>query len=152
MRRTQGGECGGHRHPADHAVDVLSGNAPDNLGPLELVEQSEANTGVPVDETWATDYGDGDTRQAFADVGRILIARVPGRSNRTHFPKEDFRLTLHVKTTVQPGGKVEFASPELEPGQTVDVVVLHESNAKGRSIMEILSSGPERRLFQTAKR
>ena len=58
---------------------------------------------------------------------------------------------LHMKTTVQPGGKVEFVSPELEAGQTVDVVVLHESNAKGRSIMEILNSGPERRLFQTAE-
>ena len=30
---------------------------------------------------------------------------------------------LHMKTTVQPGGKVEFASPELEAGQTLDVVV-----------------------------
>ena len=58
---------------------------------------------------------------------------------------------LHIRTTVQPGGKVEIASPELEAGQTVDVVVLHESNAKGRSIMEILNSGPERRLFQTAE-
>ena len=58
---------------------------------------------------------------------------------------------LHVRTMVQPGGKVEIASPELEAGQTVDVVVLHESNAKGRSIMEILNSGPERRLFQTAE-
>ena len=58
---------------------------------------------------------------------------------------------LHIKTTVQPGGKVEFASPELDAGQTVDVVVLHESNTKGRSIMEILNSGPERRLFRTGK-
>ena len=58
---------------------------------------------------------------------------------------------LHMKTTVQPGGKVEFASPELEAGQTVDVVVLHESNARGRSIMDILNSGPERRLFQTTE-
>ena len=58
---------------------------------------------------------------------------------------------LHVRTMVQPGGKVEFASPELEAGQTVDVVVLHESTAKGRSIMEILNSGPEQRLFQTAE-
>ena len=32
------------------AVEVLPGNAPDNLGALELVEQSEANTGVPVAE------------------------------------------------------------------------------------------------------
>ena len=30
------------------AVAVLPGNAPDNLGALELVEASEANTGVPV--------------------------------------------------------------------------------------------------------
>ena len=58
---------------------------------------------------------------------------------------------LLVRTTVLPGGKVEIVSPELEAGQTVDVVVLHESNAKGRSIMEILNSGPERRLFQTAE-
>ena len=58
---------------------------------------------------------------------------------------------LHVRTTVQPGGKVEIISPDLEAGQTVDVVVLHESTAKGRSIMEILNSGPECRLFQTAE-
>ena len=58
---------------------------------------------------------------------------------------------LHIKTTVQPGGKVEITSPELEDGQTVDVVVLHESSVKGRSIMEILNSGPEHRLFQTAE-
>ena len=56
---------------------------------------------------------------------------------------------LHVRTTVLPGGKVEIASPELEAGQTVDVVVLHESSAGGRPVMEILNSGPERRLFQT---
>ena len=58
---------------------------------------------------------------------------------------------LHLKTTVQPGGKVEFVSPELEAGQTVDVVVLHESSGRGRPILEILNSGPERRLFQTAE-
>ena len=29
---------------------------------------------------------------------------------------------LHTRTTVQPGGKVEFASPELEAGQTVDIL------------------------------
>ena len=58
---------------------------------------------------------------------------------------------LHIRTTVQSGGKIEIVSPELEAGQTVDVVVLHKPTAKGRSIMEILNSGPERRLFQTAK-
>ena len=59
---------------------------------------------------------------------------------------------LHLRTPVQPGGRVEIVSPELEAGQTVDVVVLHESSVKGRRpIMEILNSGPERRLFQTAE-
>ena len=61
------------------AVAVLPGNAPDNLGALELVEQSEANTGVPVAEAMGdAAYGDGGTRQTFAAAGRTLIARVPG--------------------------------------------------------------------------
>ena len=89
------------------AVDVLPGNAPDNLGALELVEESEANTGVPVAEAMGdAAYGDGDTRQAFADAGRILIARVPGRPNRTHFPKEDFRIDLETGTCTCPAGNV----------------------------------------------
>ena len=70
------------------AVDVLPGNAPDNLGALELVEQSEASTGAPVEETMGdAAYGDGGTRQAFTDAGRQLVAKVPGRPNRKHFPK-----------------------------------------------------------------
>ena len=36
------------------AVDVLSGNAPDNLGALELVEQGEDSAGVPVVEAMGT--------------------------------------------------------------------------------------------------
>ena len=76
-------------------VEVLPGNAPDNLGALELVERSEANTGAPVEEALAdAAYGDGDTRQALADAGRSLIARVPGRPNKAHFPKEDFLIDL----------------------------------------------------------
>ncbi len=79
------------------AVDVLPGNAPDNLEALELVDRSEANTGAPVEETLAdAAYGDGDTRLAFADAGRTLIARVPGRPNRKHFPKDDFRIDLEA--------------------------------------------------------
>ena len=89
------------------AVEVLPGNAPDNLGALELVERSEANTGVPVEETLAdAAYGDGDTRQAFADEGRTLIARVPGRPNRKHFPKDDFRIDLEAGTCTCPAGQV----------------------------------------------
>ena len=89
------------------AVEVLPGNAPDNLGALELVERSEANTGVPVEEALGdAAYGDGDTRQAFADAGRTLIARVPGRPNRNRFPKEDFRIDLKEVTCTCPAGQV----------------------------------------------
>ena len=89
------------------AVEVLPGNAPDNLGALELVEQSEANTSVPAAEIMGdAAYGDGDTRQAFADAGRTLIARVPGRPNRSHFPKEDFRIDLEAGSCTCPAGQV----------------------------------------------
>ena len=89
------------------SVEVLPGNAPDNLGSLELVEASEANTGVPVEEAMGdAAYGDGNTRQAFADAGRTLIARVPGRPNRTHFPKEDFVIDLAAGSCTCPAGQV----------------------------------------------
>ena len=89
------------------AVEVLPGNAPDNLGALELVEQTESNTGVPVEEAMAAAaYGDGDTRQDFADAGRTLIARVPGRPNRSHFPKDDFVIDLEAGSCTCPAGQV----------------------------------------------
>ena len=89
------------------AVEVLPGNAPDNLGALELVEASEANTGVPVEEAMGdAAYGDGDTRQAFADAGRTLIARVPGRPDRKRFPKDDFVIDLSAGSCTCPAGQV----------------------------------------------
>ena len=55
------------------AVDVLPGNAPDNLGALELVEQSEAITGSAVEEAMGdAAYGDGGTRQTFAECGTAV--------------------------------------------------------------------------------
>ena len=88
-------------------VEVLPGNAPDNLGALELVERSEANTGAPVEEALGdAAYGDGDSRQAFADAGRTLIARVPERPNKAYFPKEDFRIDLEAGTCTCPAGNV----------------------------------------------
>ena len=61
------------------------------------------------------------------------------------------RRVLHLRTTVHPGGMVEFVSSELGAGQTVDVMMMYESGGEGHSIIEILNSGPERRLFQTAE-
>ena len=59
--------------------------------------------------------------------------------------------SLHIKTTVQPGGKVEVASPELEVGQTVDVVVTRSASTERRSVVDILADAPGQRLFKTAK-
>ena len=89
------------------AVDVLPGNAPDNLGALELVEQSEASTGSVVEEAMGdAAYGDGGTRQTFAEAGRRLVAKVPGRPNRSHFPKHDFHLDLAAGSCTCPAGQV----------------------------------------------
>ena len=58
--------------------------------------------------------------------------------------------TLHVRTTVLPGGRVEFANPELEAGQTVDVVVTSSVPTPHRSAMDILAEASGQRLFKTA--
>ena len=93
------------------AVDVLPGNASDNVGALELVERSEEGTVSAVEETHPVHlrgrmprragagprlqayleeslgtrptaigdaaYGDGGTRQSFADAGRTLSQAAP---------------------------------------------------------------------------
>ena len=65
------------------------------------------DTGIGVEEAMGdAAYGDGDTRQDFADAGRTLIARVPGRPNRKHFPKEDFHIDLEAGTCTCPAGNV----------------------------------------------
>ncbi len=89
------------------AVDVLPGNAADDMGALELVEASEASAGIPVEEAMGdAAYGGGNTRQAFADAGRRLVAKAPGRPNRTHFPKDDFRIDLDSGSCTCPAGNV----------------------------------------------
>ena len=71
------------------------------------MEQSEENTGIAVEETIGdAAYGDGGTRQAFADAGRTLIAKVPGRPNKACFPKEDFQIDLEAGTCTCPAGNV----------------------------------------------
>jgi len=88
------------------AVEVLPGNAPDNTRAMELVEQSEKNTAGEVEETIGDcAYGDGATRQAFADARRSLVAKVPGRPNKNHFPKEDFKIDLAAGTCTCPAGQ-----------------------------------------------
>ena len=61
--------------------------------------------------------------------------------------------TLRIRTTVQPGGRVEFASPELEVGQTVEVVVSvsPSSPPERRSAVDILNEAPGGLIFKTAE-
>ena len=88
------------------AVAVLPGNAQDAERALDLVEESEAATGCAVAETLADGaYGDGETRQLFADAGRRLVAKVPAEQNGGRFTKGDFTLDLEAGTCRCPGGQ-----------------------------------------------
>ncbi len=89
------------------AVDVLSANAPDAEDALELVEASEANTGIQVEETIGDcAYGDGTTREIFEQAGRKLVARVGHPRNQGQFTKEAFQIDLEAGTCTCPAGKV----------------------------------------------
>ena len=88
------------------AVTVLPGNAQDREQALDLVADSEANTGCAVAETLADGaYGDGETRQVFADAGRRLVAKVPAEQNGGRFTKSHFTLDLEAGTCSCPGGR-----------------------------------------------
>jgi len=107
------------------AVDVLAGNAPDATGALGLVEQSEGATGCEVGETYADcAYGDGSTRQAFADAGRALCAKVPVLPNHGGFPKTAFQIDLDAATgpiCTCPGGYTTATRAPCGKGRQVFV-------------------------------
>ena len=93
------------------AVDVLPGDAGDATGALALVQQAEANAELWVQETLADcAYGGhtarrgAETRQAFADDGRVLHAKVGQEAQRGVFPKSAFVLDLDNHTVTCPQG------------------------------------------------
>jgi hypothetical protein len=89
------------------AVDVLPRNANDSAPALDLVKQSEDNTGMPVEETIADcAFGDGATREEFEQAGRRLVAKVPRRPNAGLFPKATFDIDLQAMTCTCPAGQV----------------------------------------------
>jgi transposase len=89
--------------PIITAVAVLAGNAPDADGALELIEQTEANTGCTVEATMGDcAYGSGETRQAFAEAGRTIVAKVPSSTNQGCFPKTAFVLDLEAMSATCP--------------------------------------------------
>ena len=92
------------------AVEVLAGNAADAEGALALVEQAEANTGCEVEVSMGDcAYGGGETRQAFVDAGRTLIAKAPSSTNQGRFPKTAFTLDLEATSATCPAGQTTQA-------------------------------------------
>ena len=57
---------------------------------------------------------------------------------------------LHIRTTVQPGGKIEIVDEELTEGESVDVVVSPASAVVRRSVVDILAEAPGGLVFKTA--
>jgi hypothetical protein len=89
------------------AVEVLPGNAPDSDGALDMIEATEAATGLEVEETIGDcAYGDAATRQEFKNAGRTLIAKVPGPPANGLFAKERFKIDLAAGTCRCPAGEV----------------------------------------------
>lgn len=88
-------------------VAVLPGNAADHDEALAVVEQSEDMTGCEVEETIGdTAYGDGATRQQFAEAGRPLVAKVAPVTNQGRFPKTEFQIDLEDQSCTCPAQQV----------------------------------------------
>lgn len=58
--------------------------------------------------------------------------------------------TLHIKTTVLPGRKIEIVNQELTEGESVDVVVSSALPSERRSAVDILNEAPGGLVFKTA--
>ena len=57
---------------------------------------------------------------------------------------------LHIRTTVQPGGKIEIVDEGLPVGESVDVVVSQSPTSERRSVVDILDEAPGHLAFKTA--
>lgn len=100
------------------SVEVLPGNAQDYERALELVDQAEANAGTVVEEVVGDcAYGGSDTRQAFKDAGRKLVAKVMVRRGQAQLPKEDFRIDLETMTCVCPAGQESGKVVSISSGE-----------------------------------
>ena len=61
---------------------------------------------------------------------------------------------LHLRATVQPGGKIEIESTELTAGEDVDVTISPAKNpgeSEKRSAVDILAEAPGHLAFKSAK-
>ena len=58
--------------------------------------------------------------------------------------------TLHLQTTVMPGGRIVIVDQGLAEGETVDVFVTKAPPTTKRSAIDILAKAPGHRIFKTA--
>jgi hypothetical protein len=138
---------------------VLSGAAGDASEALAQVERVEAITGQAVAETLGDcAYGGGDTRQAFADQERELVAKVPQASdNQGLFPKRAFVLDLAQNRVTCPGGQTTARfTRDKEGGKTFQFGRLcqgcplraHCTTAAGGRTLQV---HPQEALLQAAR-
>ena len=59
--------------------------------------------------------------------------------------------TLHVRARVQSGGRIEIVDEGLSVGEDVDVIISPAAPPTVRSAYQIISEGPGKRSFKTAK-
>jgi Transposase DDE domain/Transposase domain (DUF772) len=160
------------------AVAALPGNAADHNQALAVVEQSEELSACEVEETIGdTAYGDGATRQQFAEAGRPLIARVASVTNQGRFAKTDFQIDLDESSCICPalqvthdfrpsvkgGGVFRFAAsvcgacplrPQCVRGKAGRTVHVHAQEAllqQARALQNSEAFKPYRRLRQVAE-
>jgi Transposase DDE domain len=88
-------------------VDIRAGNAGDGEGAAGLLDQVQHHPGVEIN-TLLGDmaYSDGDVRQAVAERGVELIAKVPPLTNGGYYPKTDFYIDLPRGEVTCPAGEV----------------------------------------------
>ncbi len=60
---------------------------------------------------------------------------------------------MKVTTTVQLGGRIEIADPQLPTGKSVDVIVLfpQEADVSRRSVVDVLAEAPGHLAFHSAE-
>lgn len=112
------------------AVDVIPGNAADATNLLDLIAMTETATGAWVEKTIGDcAYGDGATRQTFADAERTLVAKVPAPPKDEPFHKAQFRIDLDNNQVTCPAGHTttewEWATAQATKGRPVPVLVKH---------------------------
>ena len=67
--------------------------------------------------------------------------------------EKQMQTALRLTGTVQPGGRIEVSSPQLLPGESVEIIVLlsPETSVVRRLVADVLAEAPGHLAFQTAE-